>query len=51
MKTDKNFKLSKSTKRRLALMPTAKRNAFKGMMVEAEFSEIRAKFAKIKEKE
>jgi hypothetical protein len=53
MKTDKNFRLSKTTKRMLALMKgtAQERNAFKRMMVEAEYSEARAKLAKLKDKE
>jgi hypothetical protein len=51
MKTDKNFRLSKSTKRVLALMPQEFRNSYKRMMIDAEYSESRAKLAKVKDKE
>ena len=47
MKTNKDFKLSKSTKRILALMPQDKRGHWKNMMIEAEVSEKRAKMAKL----
>jgi hypothetical protein len=49
MKADKNFKLSKSTKRILALMPQERRSEYKRMMIDAELAESRAKFAKTKE--
>lgn len=54
MKTDKNFKLSKSAKRMLALLPfrdQEDRNAFKRRMIDAEASEIQAKITRSKEKE
>lgn len=54
MKTDKNFKLSKQTKRMLALMPFGSqeaRNAFKRRMIDAEVCEARAKLAKVKDKD
>ena len=54
MKTDKNFKLSKTTKRMLALMPFRNqedRNNFKRRMIDAEFCEARAKLAKLREKD
>ena len=54
MKTDKNFKLSKTTKRMLALgkfKTTEDRNNFKRLMIQAEYSEVLAKLAKYKEKE
>jgi hypothetical protein len=51
MKTDKNFKLSKSTKRILASMPAEFRNSYKRMMIDAEYSESRAKLVKVKEKQ
>jgi len=47
MKTNKDFKLSKSSKRILALMPADKRGHWKNMMIEAEVSEKRAKMAKL----
>jgi hypothetical protein len=47
MKTNKDFRLSKSTKRILALMPSEKRSHWKNMMIEAEVSEKRAKLAKL----
>ena len=47
MKTNKDFKLSKSSKRMLALMPADKRGHWKNMMIEAEVSEKRAKLAKL----
>ena len=52
--SDKNFKLSKSSKRMLALFrfkDSHDRGAFKRQMIEAEVTSIRAKFAKTKEKE
>jgi hypothetical protein len=48
VKTNKDFTLSKSTKRTLALMDDqSKRGHWKKMMIEAEVSEKRAKLAKI----
>lgn len=47
MKTNGDFKLSKSTKRVLASMPQDKRGHWKGMMIEAEVMEKRAKLAKL----
>ncbi len=39
MKPDKNFKLSKTTKRMMALMPSANGpNQFKRMMIDAELT-------------
>jgi hypothetical protein len=49
MKTNKDFKLSKETKRMLASMPSDKRGHWKNMMIEAEVLEKRAKLAKLKE--
>jgi hypothetical protein len=49
MKTNGDFKLSKETKRMLALMPSDKRGHWKSMMIEAEVLEKRAKLAKLKE--
>ena len=50
MKTSKDFNLSKSSKRMLALMDGEKRNHWKKMMIEAEVAEKNAKFAKLKER-
>lgn len=50
MKTNKDFRLSKSTKRVLATMSTEKRGHWKGMMIEAEVMEKRAKLAKLTSK-
>jgi hypothetical protein len=47
MATNKDFKLSKSTKRILSSLPISKRGHWKGMMIDAELSEKRAKLAKI----
>lgn len=47
MKTNGDFKLSKSTKRILASMPQDKRGHWKKMMIEAEVAEKRAKLAKL----
>ena len=47
MKTNKDFKLSKSSKRILATMTGEKRNSWKSMMIEAEVLEKRAKLAKL----
>jgi hypothetical protein len=49
MKTTGDFKLSKESKRILALMPDSKRSHWKSMMIEAEVLEKRAKLAKLKE--
>lgn len=49
MRTNKDFKLSKETKRILATLPDGKRGHWKGMMIEAEVMEKRAKLAKLKE--
>lgn len=49
MKTNGDFKLSKETKRMLALMPDHVRAHWKNMMIEAEVLEKRAKLAKLKE--
>jgi hypothetical protein len=45
--TNKDFRLSKSTKRILSGLPTDKRGHWKKMMIEAEVSEKRAKVAKL----
>jgi len=49
MRTNKDFRLSKSTKRTLAMMPVSTRGHWKGMMIQAEVAEKNAKLAKIKE--
>lgn len=51
MKADKNFKLSKSTKRILSsIVDKAARLAYKNAMIEAELSQEKAKKTKTKEK-
>jgi hypothetical protein len=45
--TNKDFRLSKSTKRILSTLSTDIRNHWKKMMIEAEVSEKRAKAAKL----
>jgi hypothetical protein len=50
MKTGKDFKLSKSTKRVLATLPNGVRGHWKYMMIEAEVAEKRAKLAKLSNK-
>ena len=47
MKTNKDFNLSKSTKRTLATLTTEQRGPWKKMMIEAEVLEKRAKLAKL----
>jgi hypothetical protein len=47
MKTNKDFKLSKTSKRILATLPSGVRGHWKTMMIEAEFAEKRAKLAKL----
>jgi hypothetical protein len=49
MATNKDFKLSKSTKRMLSAMPQNKRGHWKGMMIAAEVAEKNAKLAKVRE--
>ena len=54
MRTDKNFKLSKTTKRMMALgkfKSNEDRNNFKRAMIEAEATAMQAKLAKFKDKE
>jgi hypothetical protein len=47
VRTDKNFKLSKSAKRVMATMPNAeKRNDYKNLMIDAEVAFAKAKLAK-----
>lgn len=50
MKTGPDFRLSKTTKRQMALMPESRRNHFKKLMIEAEIAERRARNAKINTK-
>jgi hypothetical protein len=50
MKTGKDFRLSKSTKRVLATLPNGVRGHWKSMMIEAEVLEKRAKLAKLSNK-
>lgn len=50
MRTNKDFKLSKETKRILSRMEGEQRSHWKKMMITAELSEKMAKFAKIKER-
>jgi len=45
--TNKDFRLSKSTKRILSGLPKEQRGHWKKMMIEAEVSEKRAKAAKL----
>ena len=47
MKTNKDFNLSKETKRILSGMSGDKRGHWKRMMIEAEVAEKRAKLAKL----
>jgi hypothetical protein len=49
MKPNKDFKLSKSAKRRLATMSSSVRGLWKKLYIEAELAEKQAKFAKIRE--
>ena len=49
MATNKDFRLSKETKRILSSLPTSKRGHWKGMMIQAEVSEKNAKMAKVRE--
>ena len=46
MKLNSTFKLSKSTKRVLATKPGQAATDYKKSMIDAEFSELKAKFAK-----
>ena len=50
MKTNKDFNLSKETKRILSGMSGEKRGHWKKMMIEAEVLEKRAKLAKLSSK-
>lgn len=47
VKTNKDFRLSKSSKRILAALPNGVRGHWKSMMIEAEVAEKRAKLAKL----
>ena len=49
MKTGVTFNLSKSSKRALAVLPTAQRGHWKSMLIQAEVAEKNAKLAKIRE--
>ena len=49
MKTNKDFRLSKSSKRMLATLPTSVRASWKNMMIQAEVAEKNAKLAKVRE--
>jgi hypothetical protein len=54
MKADKNFRLSKTSKRMLALMQFKNehdRGAFKRLMIDAELAKAQARIAKLKDKE
>lgn len=50
MKTNKDFRLSKSTKRILSNMRGESRGHWKNMMIDAELAEKRAKLAKLSNK-
>ena len=50
MKTNKDFKLSKSTKRTLSTLKPGVRGHWKKMMIDAEVAEKRAKLAKLSTK-
>jgi hypothetical protein len=50
MKTNKDFSLSKESKRILANISADKRSHWKAMMISAEVAEKRAKLAKISNK-
>ena len=47
MKTNKDFCLSKSAKRALAVLPTTLRGQWKRMLIDAEVAEKKAKAAKL----
>jgi hypothetical protein len=49
VKPNKDFKLSKSAKRRLAMMSAADKTLWKPLMIQAELSEKLAKLAKVRE--
>jgi len=48
--TNKDYRLSKSTKRTLALLSGDKQSHWKRMMIDAEEAEKKAKLAKYKER-
>jgi hypothetical protein len=50
MKTNKDFRLSKESKRRLATMTTQQSALWKKSFIEAEVAEKMAKLAKLKER-
>jgi hypothetical protein len=50
MKPNKDFRLSKEAKRRLATLSPEKRSLWKQSHIESELAEKMAKFAKIKER-
>jgi hypothetical protein len=50
LKPNKDFKLSKEAKRRLATYSVEKRGMWKQSYIECELAEKAAKFAKIKER-
>ena len=50
MKTNKDFRLSKNTKRILSNMRGESRGHWKNMMIDAELAEKRAKLAKLSSK-
>lgn len=50
MKTGSDFRLSKTTKRQMELMPAHRRNLYKKLMIEAEVHERKARAAKINTK-
>jgi len=47
--TNKDFRLSKSSKRALAVLSTEKRGHWRKMLIQAEVAEKNAKLAKIRE--
>jgi hypothetical protein len=47
--TSKDFRLSKTSKRALAVLSTEQRGHWKKMLIQAEVAEKRAKLAKIRE--
>jgi hypothetical protein len=49
MKTNETFKLSKSSKRALAVLSTEKRGHWRKMLIQAEVAEKNAKLAKVRE--
>jgi hypothetical protein len=49
MKPHKDFRLSKTSKRALAVLPSSQRGHWKGMLIQAEIAEKNAKLAKVRE--